>query len=155
MMEKFPNGLAEGMRKTAEAELAVCGEQTAHFGLTLSGEQIGRLVERRYGALRDTGRVEPGGGILPKLAYAFCDSPYVLQESWEETLAELQDAFYAYKNESRERLSDDELIEVMKRAFDGRAGGSTDYFGVASLADLCKNTRYGEQDDSDDEEELF
>ena len=52
------------------------------------------------------------------LLEAFCDSPYIMQSNYEETLEELQDIFYFFKGEAMEQISDDELIEFMKRDFD-------------------------------------
>lgn len=73
--------------------------------------------------MKKTGRIEFAGGILPKLIYAFCDSPYIQQENYESTLAELQEAFYYFKSESLEQFTDDELIEFMVKVFNGRAQG--------------------------------
>ena len=72
-----------------EAALLRGNAVTERFGLTLTPEQCGRLLERRAEALRETERIEPGEGILPKLAVALCDSPCVRPENWEETLGGL------------------------------------------------------------------
>lgn len=129
--------------RSAAQELRALEEVTAPYGLSLSEEQIRNLVERRFDALRETGRVEFGGGVLGKLVRAFCDSPYLTRENYEETLLELQDSFYYFKNESMDRLTDDELIEFMKRVFDGRAQGSLDYLAGTSLEELCRYAREG------------
>ena len=50
---------------------------------------------------------------IKKLIEAFCDSPYIMQSNYEETLEELQDIFYFFKGEAMEQISDDELIEFM------------------------------------------
>jgi hypothetical protein len=42
-----------------------------------------------------------------------------MQDNYVDTLLALQDAFYYFKNESLEQLSDDELIAFMKRHFEG------------------------------------
>jgi len=104
--------------QTAE-ELRECNELTVKFGLVLSEQQIQSLVKRRFEALKDTGRIEFGQGILKKLITEFCDSPYIIQENYEDTILELQDSFYYYKNESNNLISDEELITFMKRNFDG------------------------------------
>jgi len=141
---------------TAESELRDCNEFTARYGLTLSKAQIQGLVERRFGALKDTGRIEFGEGILKKLIYAFCDSPYITQENYEETILELQDSFYYFKNESMDSISDDELIEFMKAVFDGRAQGSLDYLSGTSLEELCRYAREGwDPQDGEDSGDLF
>ena len=128
---------------TAADELRECNELTARFGLTLSETQIQSLVKRRFDALLDTGRIEFGGGILQKLVNSFCDSPYLTQENYEETITQLQDSFYYFKNESMNRISDDDLIEFMSAVFNGRAQGSLDYLSGTSLEELSRYARQG------------
>lgn len=129
--------------ETARQELRACNETTAQYGLSLSEPDIQELVSCRVKSLRDSGRVEFGSGILPKLIQAFCDSPYVSQENYKDLLVELQDAFYYFKNESMDRFSDDELIEFMAKVFNGRAQGSVEYLTETSLEDLCRYAREG------------
>lgn len=144
-MEPFEYQALEALQ-----ELRGCNDFTLKFGLFLSEDQARSLVEQRFGALRDTGRIEFGEGVLKKLIYAFCDSPYLTQENYEETLTELQDSFYYFKNESNDLIPDDELIEFMKNIFNGKAQGSLEYLAGTSLEELCRNTRYGyESDDAD------
>ena len=100
-------------------------------------------MECRKTALKDTGRVEFAGGILPKLIEAFCDSPYIDRENYAETLAQLQEAFYYYKSEAMESFSDDELIGFMAEVFHGRAQGSTEYLIGTSLDALCRYAKSG------------
>ena len=122
-------------------ELRGANEFSTKYGLSLSENQIQNLAQKRFEALKDTGRIEFGEGILKKLVYAFCDSPYIHQQNYEETLVELQDAFYYFKNETDDRLSDDELIEYMKDTFDGKAQGSIEYLSGTSLEELRRNAR--------------
>ncbi len=140
-----------GMQKMqAEEELRACNELTAGYGLFLSEQQIHSLVERRFAALTNTGRIEFGPGILNMLVTAFCDSPYLTRENYEDAVLTLQDAFYYFKNESEDKIPDDELIAFMKKSFDGCCQGSLDYLLGTTLEELCRNTRYGyETDDTD------
>ena len=47
------------------------------YGLALTETQIQALVNERFQSLVTAGRVEFGEGVLPRLIYAFCDSPYI------------------------------------------------------------------------------
>ena len=97
------------------------------IGLAHMGDAVFELLVRRQAeALRDTGRVDFGGGVLKKLAEAFCDSPYIQPCDWADTLAQLTELFYALKNETRDQLGDDTLIAAMAARFNGDAGGSLD-----------------------------
>lgn len=124
-------------------ELRQCNDLTIRYSLFLSEQQVRELTERRFEALRNTGRIEFGQGILKKLVTEFCDSPYLTQENYEDTISELQDSFYYFKNESMDRIPDDELINFMKRHFDGVCQGSLEYLSGTTLEELCRNTRYG------------
>ena len=70
----------------AKEEIRRCNELNQLYGLTLTESDITELVELRGQALRSTGRVEFGGGILPKLIRAFCKSPYVDPYNYATTL---------------------------------------------------------------------
>lgn len=134
MEELFPVTAVQLAR--TEQALAACNAKTARFGLTLSREQIAVLAAGRTQALRNTGRVEFGEGILPRLVLAFCDSPYLYQEDYAETMLTLQEIFYNFKNEFQERLSDDRLLRLLRRAFDERAHGAAEYLAGLSPAEL-------------------
>ena len=119
----------------ARRELRECNAYSGRFGLTLRENEIAELAESRAEVLRASGRIEFGGGILPKLIRAFCGSPFIERENYAAVLAELQEIFYYFKNETRDRLTDDELIELMVRVFNGRAQGSAEYLaGLTSEA---------------------
>lgn len=122
----------------AQRELQACNAYSARFGLTLRENEIAELVESRAEALRAAGRIEFGGGILPKLIRAICDSPFIMQEDYAAVLSELQEAFYRFKNETMDRLTDDELIALMVKAFNGRAQGSAEYLAEMSLEALVR-----------------
>lgn len=124
------------LRETV-AELEQCNTVSARWGLTLSREQMERLAQRRFEALRDTGRVEFGEGILGKLIRAFCDASELQQSEYEETLSKLQALFYYYKNECSDTLSDDELIAALRLIYSERAHGSLEF-----LADIDRRTLY-------------
>ena len=128
---------------SAHQEIRECNAYSRKFGLVLSETEITDLVTSRAEALRASGRIEFGGGILPKLIEAFCDSPYIEQENYADTLAELQEAFYYFKTEAMDYFSDEELIEYMVKVFNGRAQGSAEYLSGTSLEALARYARTG------------
>ena len=139
----------------AKAEIRRCNDLNQIYGLTLTESDITELVELRGNTLRSTGRVEFGGGVLPKLIRAFCKSPYVDPYNYATTLADLQEAFYYFKNESEDRFSDDELIEFMANIFNGQAHGSTEVLTTISLEELCRWARNGFDNRYADEEAFW
>lgn len=147
--------LLELQLSAAKEELRCCEDLNRFYGLTLTESDITELVQLRSEALKNTGRVEFGGGILPKLIRAFCKSPYVDARNYAATLGDLQDAFYYFKNESMDLFSDDDLIEFMARVFNGPAEGSTELLCGISLEELCRWARNGSTDRYRDEEDFF
>ncbi len=135
----------------AQEDLAICNEATAKHGLRLTEEQMAGIVERRREALRATGRVEFGRGALRDIVLAFGDSPYLQQETYAETLVDLQDTFYRCKEEAEADggIADEELLGALRNAFDERAHGAADVLDGMSLAELraqAERERAGEYD---------
>ena len=91
--------------------------------MVLSPRQAVMLAQHQAAALRDAERIDFGGGVLKKLADAFCGSPYIQPADWAGTLAELTTIFYSLKNETRDLLGDDALIAAMAARFHA-VGGS-------------------------------
>jgi len=99
----------------------------------------------------ETGRVELGGSAVPAIIDGFCDSPYLLQDEYEETLAALVEAFYFYKNESGDRLTDDELICAMRARYDA-SGGSVDAVVGTTLDAFCRAAKHGLREEPEQQE---
>lgn len=125
------------------------------YDLRLTDGQMVALAQARTRALAQTGRVDLGEGILPKLAYAFADSPCIQRQEYADTLGALQDLFYAFKNECEDSLTDDELVEAMQTIFNRKAQGSLEYMENLTVADLYRALRPpaigGEEEDDADE----
>lgn len=116
-------------------------EYTKQFGLSLTDKDIAELLIRRRECLSEQQRVEFGTGILDKIIFAFCDSDYLYQDNYLESISRLQNIFYLYKNESMDELTDDELISVMRNAFNGVCRGSLEYLEETFLDEFARNIR--------------
>lgn len=141
-------------RKQIEiANIKKCNEYTSQYGLILSDNQISNLLERRKDTLKGTGRIELREGIIDKLIKEFCDSPYINQENYAQTLYELIDIFYEYKNETMDLITDDELIGFMKKSFDGIAQGDLEYLSGTIMYKMRENLLKGKPLDYLEKEE--
>lgn len=108
-------------------ELLSLNPVSERYGLSLSEKDAEELVRARAEALKESQRLEFGGGILPELILRFCQSPLIRQDGYAEILRQLQDAFYLLKNETQDRYTDEELLKAMAAAFDDAAEGDVDY----------------------------
>ena len=139
--------------------LLSCNAVTARYGLRLTEADAKALADTQSRALKSSGRVAFAGGVVNELALAFCDSPYIEQDGWTDTLAELTAAFYDFKNEAMDGIDDAEAVALLKRLFDGDwCEGSLDRLREELLPVAARRIREGlspepEEDDSDPEEE--
>lgn len=130
--------LSEQMQRN---EIRKTNEYTCQYGLCLTEEDIQELVLERRECLTEQQRVEFGKGVLDKIIFAFCDSRYIYQKNYVETIAKLQEIFYLYKNKSMDTLTDEELLTLMRDAFDGKCQGSLEYLEETFLEDFARDLR--------------
>ncbi|HGG0416889.1 hypothetical protein EXQ31_02205 [Clostridium botulinum] len=127
-------------------DIIQCNEITREYGLKLSEKDVKEIIDTRNIALQKSGRIEFNGQIINKIITAFCDSPYISQYNYGETINELVEIFYNYKNETLDYISDDELIEIMKENFDNYCQGSLEILEGRVLYKISENIRYGVKD---------
>lgn len=133
--------LITGGGKLQLQKLEECNNYTKKFGVSLSHEEALQLLDSRKANLKQEERIEFGEGILPKIIFTFCDSPYIYQDNYVETIEVLQEIFYLYKNESLDELTDDELLSYMKECFDGKCQGDLEYLEGTCLDGFCREIR--------------
>lgn len=131
------------IQKRIIEKIEKCNEFTGRFGLCLSRDDAALLAETQDKSLKNSGRIEFGDGVIDKLIWEFCDSPYISMHNYTEILHELIEIFYDYKNETLDLISDEELIKLMKISFDGICQGSTELLSGRELAKAAHNLRYG------------
>lgn len=137
------SALSANSRAEAVAAIMSRNAESAKHSLSLTAAQAEALCATREQTLVKTGRIEFGTGITDKLIDAFCDSPYLSMQNYEETLHELTALFYEAKNETLDAVSDKELIYFMKKAFDGICAGSTELLSGVALEKLARHIRAG------------
>lgn len=113
------------------------------FGLTLSQEDAQLILSNWKTTLREQKRVEFGEGIAAKIIREFCDSEYIDQRNYVDTIIRLQEIFYLYKNEMNDEITDDELIHLMKEQYENLCFGDLDYLENTCLSDFAQAIRAG------------
>ena len=102
----------------AGSTLTEVNGRLAAGGLSITREDYRMLAERRAEALADTERVEFGLPAIVEVAGAVAGSPYLSQTSLAEVLAELQDAFYAIRDELSVDVPDAEIADALRNCLD-------------------------------------
>jgi len=127
-------------------DLLSVNEKTSEYGLTLSESEARELVDIRNRSLRENERIELGSGAILQIIDRFCTSSYINSQNYAQTLGELLDIFYFYKTESRDRISDVNLIEAMYKLFEGPCHGSTELLAGRDLETILRYAK-DERDD--------
>jgi len=125
----------------AARELESCNREIGRHGLSLATQDIQALVAGRLESLQVSDRVEFGGGVVKQIVLAFAGSPHMSQENFVQTVIELQELFYEFKNESLEQIPDDDLISKMRSLFDDPAEGDLGYLAEALFDGLARHVR--------------
>lgn len=157
LMNLLTSGIS--LRQETESILAV-NEKTEQYGLTLSREEAQQLAGTRRESLSRSGRIEVGTDTLRKLAEAFAPSRYLTQENYAAVLSEAAEAFYELKNESEDKITDDELATLLADGFERYGGNLAKFLGSSELDALLRFRRYGyaeedgpaENEEEDDDE---
>ena len=118
-------------------------QYTEKFGLALSKKDTGLLLAEKNKTLKAERRIEFRQSILPQIIYAFCDSSFISQDNYVDTLIRLQEIFYLYKNEMQDEITDDELIHFMKEQFETVCYGDLDYLEGTCLDIFAQAIRAG------------
>ncbi|MBS4536307.1 hypothetical protein GOQ29_11825 [Clostridium sp. D2Q-14] len=143
MSFEIMNMFSSRIQKQTVEEIMKCNDHTIRFGLTLSHLDAVKLVETCNMALKSNGRIEFKGSVIHKIIKEFCDSPYISEHNYVETIHDLIEIFYFYKNETLDLVSDDELIKFMKNSFDSKCQGSLELLSGKEAANMARRLRYG------------
>ena len=120
-------------------------QKTAPYGLVLSQQDAELIIQEHHHALREQRRVEFGDGITPKIIYEFCDSDFIDQNNYVETIIRLQEIFYLFKKEMEDEITDDELLHLMKEQYELICFGDLDYLEGTCLNIFSQAIRAGYQ----------
>lgn len=91
---------------------------TEKRGLLLNEKQAISLINNRNRCLKELGKIEIGSGTLEKIIYTFYTSSYIDKDNYLEILEELTNIFYLYQNEFDNKLTDEQIIEYIKKSYE-------------------------------------
>ncbi|MDE7031543.1 MAG: hypothetical protein K2P63_16490 [Lachnospiraceae bacterium] len=131
------------LERTQIQKVMESNQYTQQYGLTLSEQDAQVLAQERKSTLKEQRRVEFGESILPGIIYEFCDSAFISQSNYVESLIRLQEIFFQYKNEMLDEISDEELLNFMKEQFETVCFGDFDYLEGTCLDIFSQAVRAG------------
>lgn len=131
------------LERTQIQKVMESNQYTEQYGLTLSEQDAKILAQERKSTLIEQKRVEFGESILPRIIYEFCDSAFISQSNYVESLTRLQEIFFLYKNEMLDEISDEELLNFMKEQFETVCFGDFDYLEGTCIDIFAQAVRAG------------
>lgn len=120
----FFNPLHAALQEVQIDEILQTNATSQQYGLVLTAPEAREIIAARNQALRSYGRLELDTAAARRIIQCFSASPFITQEDYAATLEELQEIFYYLKNETADRLGDDELIALLRDSFDNDCGGA-------------------------------
>lgn len=111
------------------------------FGLTITREEAKEIIISKNETLKKYKRIEFSYGVTEKIIYIFSDSEYIDRNNYIDTIKDLVDIFYNFKNETEDKLTDDELLNFMREQFDDVCYGDLGYLRDTCLERFSKAVR--------------
>ncbi|HBQ85888.1 MAG TPA: hypothetical protein DD811_05355 [Syntrophomonas sp.] len=139
----FTRDLASIEEQTAVSAILETNLKAQKYGLALSEKDAREIMASRNYVLKSLGRVELGIDVINKIISVFCTSPYINQSDYTVIINDLVEGFYYMKNETRDKVDDDDLIALMKKYFDDRCHGSVELLLNRELGTLARYIREG------------
>jgi hypothetical protein len=126
-------------------EILQTNHESQKYGLLLTYREAQELVRARDRAIRGHGRVDLGVEVVKKLIAAFSKSSYINNADFASTLNDLVEIFYYMKNETEDKMGDDDLIALMNEFFDNSSRGSLELLKNRDLTLFAQNFRKANQ----------
>ena len=92
-------------------------------GLSLTVEQVRDIAETERVCLAECGRLSFGESTAVRIAREFASSPFIAGNGAEDTLMELVETFYELREDFPATVTDTEILEALRKTFDGDAAG--------------------------------
>ena len=137
-------GITDSEKRYVAKELMLLSDKTAEYGITLSEKDCTEIAECRYESLKENERIEVGLGATQKIIECFCESGYVSQHNFKETVEGLLECFYMIKTETADRVDDEEVLEFLKYLFEEDVGGDVSkIYDSVALEEYIRRNREG------------
>lgn len=125
-------------------DLLAINETTKQYGLILTEQDAKNIIEVRNSVLCSYGRVDLGIDVTKEIIKNLSVSSFINNENYIYSINELQELFYYMKNETEEKIPDDELITLIKDFYENTCWGSMEFMKGA-LTQYAEEFRRQEQ----------
>ncbi|VFC58269.1 Uncharacterised protein [Clostridioides difficile] len=116
--------------------------ESRDYGLTLSESDVKDIINFRDNTLKGYGRIELDIKVTKQLIENIYTSQYTNMDNYLETINDMQEIFYYLKNETDDKICDDEIIEILDELYEKFSGNINNVRGEAD--EFVKKFKFGE-----------
>lgn len=105
-------------------EILEINNESEKYGLVLNMQDAKAIVAARAAALQNSERIEMSNDVVKKITQMLYASPFICQEDYVFNINNIQEMFYYMKNETEDKIGDDELIDIIFNFYNNSCQGS-------------------------------
>lgn len=103
-------------------EILKINEESSVYGLILTSENVEEIIKSRGYSLKTYGRIDLNMDATKKIINKIYISQYTDKDDYAEIINDLQDIFYYLKNETLDKISDNEIIDIIGEFYEETSG---------------------------------
>ncbi|MCC3671213.1 DUF6323 family protein [Terrisporobacter mayombei] len=103
-------------------EILKINEESSVYGLILTSENVEEIIKSRGYSLKTYDRIDLNMDATKKIINKIYISQYTDKDDYVEIINDLQDIFYYLKNETLDKISDNEIIDIIGEFYEETSG---------------------------------
>lgn len=135
------SSMHRGLKEIERNELLETNEESKEYGLTLSESDVKDIITSRNYTLKGYGRIELDIKTTKQLIENIYKSQFTNINDYLETINDMQEIFYYLKNETDDKICDDEIIELLDELYEKFSGNLDNVRGKAD--EFAKKFKFG------------
>ncbi|MDX5698507.1 DUF6323 family protein [Clostridioides difficile] len=136
------SSINRNLKEIERNELLETNIESGDYGLTLSESDVKDIINSRDNTLKGYGRIELDIKVTKQLIENIYTSQYTNVDNYLETINDMQEIFYYLKNETDDKICDDEIIEILGEFYEKLSGNMDNVRGEAD--EVAKKFKFGE-----------
>ncbi|MER0284095.1 DUF6323 family protein [Clostridioides difficile] len=136
------SSMHQGLKEIERNELLETNEESKEYGLALSESDVKDIITSRNYTLKGYGRIELDIKTTKQLIENIYKSQFTNINDYLETINDMQEIFYYLKNETDDKICDDEIIELLDELYEKFSGNLDNVRGEAD--EFAKKFKFGE-----------
>lgn len=136
------SSIHQGLKEIERNELLETNEKSREYGLALSESDVKDIITSRNYTLKGYGRIELDIKTTKQLIENIYKSQFTNINDYLETINDMQEIFYYLKNETDDKICDDEIIEILDELYEKFLGNLDNVRGEVDK--FAKKFKFGE-----------